>query len=412
MLRDDEGELWVRCMGFYSDSGVSDAAWIRCSQGKIASIQHSPPDLAPSAPVTNLDYLVPLLADTHVHFYMQPWPLAQNQRTAPGSASFEVEVKEAQNRVKRALAAGVGFLRDMGDPFGINLAVKRHFLGSDELAPELQVAGTGIHRPNKYGRFLGVMRDSIDEIKETIWRLIDEEDVDFVKLVTTGIVNFDRKTVKQKPQFTAAELSDLVDFVHRRGRKVAAHCSGKDGLSIAIDANVDFIEHAYFITEAQLRTLTTKQLVWTPTFVPVYTQAAEKECGWPEEICHNIHEILDEHNRMVSKGVEQDALVMAGTDAGCPGVEMGSGLRTELRCLAKSGIGPSDLLRMATTTNATLCDSTTYTGKIEAGSPASFGSYRKPPWADIGHLESLAAVFHHGERVVMPPVATKENALR
>ncbi len=388
-------EFWIRCKGYFSDTAAHQSSWLSCKNGCIREIRSSPPDGADAIVMEDEPgYLVPLLADTHVHYYMEPWPLDPSNRMTPGAKPLEEEVRDAIGRVQNALAAGVGFLRDMGDPYGINLAVKREFAENGLPAPELLVPGPAMHRPKKYGRYLGVMRETVDDIKQTIDQLVDEQNVDYIKLVTTGIVNFEHSTVRQSPQFTVAELTDLVHYAHQRDRKVAAHCSGVDGLEIAIEAGVDFIEHAYFINDSLLSRLIDKRLVWTPTFVPVYTQYAHKECGWPEETLENMEQILADHNRMLRKAFDRGAILMAGTDAGCPGVEMGAGLRTELACMAKSGIDPKQLLRIATVTNAEICGARQYTGRIEVGGKASFGIYRQPPWEDIQHLDSLVNVFH------------------
>ncbi|MEM8681174.1 MAG: amidohydrolase family protein [Planctomycetota bacterium] len=389
---------WVKCQGFFSDGAIRSKAWLRCEDGVIVGIEsHAPQDSAPTVAPTG--YLVPLLADPHVHFYMDPWPIDPGQRSVPGDQGLDLETGDAIQRVRHALAAGIGLLRDLGDPLGVNVAVKRYFAERSEAAPELQVVGTGIHRPKKYGRYLGVMRETLDEIKRTITHLIEEQQVDCIKLVTTGIVNFERKTVRQSPQFSIAELTELVTFAHAQGRPVAAHCSGQDGLEVAIHAGVDFIEHAYFMTDDQLARLTEEQLVWTPTFAPVYTQYAQPDCGWSEEVRGCIREILVDHTQLLATAHQRGTAVMAGTDAGCPGVEMGRGLRTELACMAEAGIPAVDLLQLATTGTAQLCGARTYTGRVEPGAPASFGLYTQPPWESIQHLETLSDVFHQGQRI-------------
>jgi len=395
---------WFRCDGYFSGAVFHGAHWIGCEGGRIVAIRDTPPRGEPVIADHARCFAIPLLADTHVHFYLQPWPVAPAQRTPPGDKPFETEVTDAIARVKLALADGIGFLRDLGDPHGINLEVRRRLSGDPSGAPELQAAGAGIHRPKKYGRFLGVMRESIPQIKEAIDQFVAEQQVDLIKLVTTGIVNFEEKRVKQTPQFTIAELTDLVAYSHTKGKKVAVHCSGADGLEIAIAAKVDFIEHAYFITEAQLSQLVAGGLYWTPTLAPVHAQGFEPDTGWNTDVRRNISEILTEHNRMIARGVSCGAKILAGTDAGSPGVAMGRGLRTELACLARSGLPPEALLAMATEGAARACETKFYTGRIAVGQPASFGLYTEAPWQSIEHLDSLVEVYSNGERVDREPM--------
>lgn len=392
----------VHCAGYFSNGIHSGPRRITWENGRIVSIDSSSSAGEPL-------YAVPLLADTHVHVYMEPWPIAPALRTTPGSRTFEEEVADALVRTRHALECGIGFLRDMGDPLGINLEVKRRLRASGAPAPELQAPGPALHRPKKYGRFLGLCFSTVEEIKTKIDSLVAEHQVDYIKLVTTGIVNFEQKLVKQTPQFTPDELREVVDYAHSRGRKVACHCSGTDGLDIAIEAGVDFIEHAYFITDDQLRRLIVKGLHWTPTFAPVYVQGNEEECGWSSEVCSNISEILREHNSKIASAAAQDARILAGTDAGSPGVSMGEGLRMELSCLSRSGLTPERLLSMATVENAQACGAQSYTGLLAPGQAASFGLYRKAPWNSIDHLNTLETVYWNGQQIT-PASSTNRSA--
>jgi imidazolonepropionase-like amidohydrolase len=404
----EDDTTWLCLEGYFSERAFPERCWIGIRDGVICAIQTEEPESDTRIKLPEGSCAIPLLSDTHVHYYMEPWPIASKDRVKPGSKPFESEVQDALQRIDDAMRCGMGYLRDMGDPHGINLEVKRRVKQSDRPAPELVVPGPAIHRPKKYGRYLGVVKDTIDDIKQFIDELVDDSDADYIKLVATGIVNFEEKIVRQTPQYTVEELADVVEHAHARGKKVAAHCSGADGLDICIDAGVDYIEHAYFITEPQIARLIDKGLVWTPTFAPVYTQGAFDECGWPEKTRETIDEILDEHAASVAKGRQAGAKLMAGTDAGCPGVDMAKGIRCELKSLATAGLDPSDLLRLATVNNAELCGAKTYTGLIEVGGPASFGIYSRSPWKDIGALDDLVAVFHQGERFEPLPTESCE----
>ena len=52
-----------------------------------------------------------------------------------------------------------------------------------------------------------------------------------------------------KSQFTADDLLAAVEEAHRLGLPVAAHCHGERGISDAVDAGVDTIEHCTFLHE-------------------------------------------------------------------------------------------------------------------------------------------------------------------
>lgn len=397
---------WLKCGGYFSEIPREDSHWIGWENGKFTDILDQPPeDVAGGQLRINSDrklYACPLLSDGHVHCYMEPWPLTPEKRQPPGSGTFEEEFASALGRVKRALQLGVGFLRDMGDPLGINLAVKREAANGGTDFPSLQVPGPAIHRPNKYGRYLGIRVETKDEICRLIDRLIQEEDVDFIKLVTTGIVDFSTRQVRQAPQFTPSELDAVVSHVHARGRKVASHCSGQAGLDINIGAGVDFIEHAYFVRSDQQDQIIEQGLAWQPTFAPVHQQGTQAECGWDDEVRESITAILEGHYAALEHGAQEGMRILVGTDAGCPGVEIGGGLFIEMECLARR-LDRKEVLRMATAGNADAFGHSSYTGRIAAGQPASFALYEQPPWQDFRVLGRPIAVYHHGESIQVTP---------
>jgi imidazolonepropionase-like amidohydrolase len=92
-------------------------------------------------------------------------------------------------------------------------------------------------------------------------------------------------------------------------------------------------------------------------------------------------------------------MVLAGTDAGSPGVEIGRGLHFELQCMAAARISAEQLLYMATIGNARALDAKHYAPTIEVGAPASFGLYARCPWRDIANLASLRQVWCSGRPV-------------
>jgi imidazolonepropionase-like amidohydrolase len=244
-----------------------------------------------------------------------------------------------------------------------------------------------------------VSRETVADIRSSIDELHRQGDVDFIKLVTTGIVDFAERRVKQAPQFTVDELTQVVAHAHGLGYKVASHCSGQEGIDINLAAGVDFIEHAYFIREDQIDQMIERGIAWTPTLAPVQAQGHHAECGWPDDVRRNIESILREHAARIAYAVSGGATVLVGTDAGSPGVEMGRGIHVELQRLATAGIPAEKLLRMATVGNARAVGAKDYSPTLEMGGPASFALYERCPWRDINNLDSLRHVFVSGRRV-------------
>lgn len=383
------GLQWIAAKGFFSEIAYDTPVWLGVDGDRIAALETSRPDNVAANPI---GYLLPLLADTHAHVYMNPWPLEPEKRARPGGGPFEEEVRDALVRMHAALKSGVGFVRDMGDPHGINLAIK------DRAPLVLQAPGTAVHRPRKYGRYLGVSRETIDDVLELVDRLAEDPRVDYIKLAATGIVNFKDKCMNQKPQFTAGELRQAVERANHHGLRTAAHCSGDDGVDIALEAGIDFIEHGYFIRPDQIERAAELGRYWTPTFAPVLSQYVHREaCGWDDRIARNLDQILSDHRTRFAYAVKVGAPVLAGTDGGSPGVPIGRSLRDELSQMELAGIMPEILLRLASADAADACRPEGYCGRLRVGDRADFAVYQTCPWETTANLETLETVYRGGQ---------------
>jgi imidazolonepropionase-like amidohydrolase len=165
-------------------------------------------------------------------------------------------------------------------------------------------------------------------------------------LVLTGIIDFANGTVRGEPQFSPAELPLLTKHAREHGLKTFVHCSGTDGLHLAVAARVDSIEHGFFMNRAILEQMAEKRIVWVPTFIPVEFQA--RHGGWDLDTVAGLRRILDNHASMLVLAADLGVPVMAGSDAGSPGVKHGSGILEELKLMYAAGLDRDRVLAGAT----------------------------------------------------------------
>ena len=97
------------------------------------------------------------------------------------------------------------------------------------------------------------------------------------------------------------------------------------------------------------------------------------------------------------------ALIIAGTDAGTPGMEFDS-LHDELRCLVDLGMPPHEAIRCATGVAADGLGQPNL-GRIAPGARADLIAAAGDPLSDLEVLRSPRAVFIDGKLVVgaLPP---------
>ncbi len=98
----------------------------------------------------------------------------------------------------------------------------------------------------------------------------------------------------------------------------------------------------------------------------------------------------------VRQGHEMGVKLLAGTDALNPNVFYGHGLHTELGHLARSGIAPIEVLRIATITAAETVGADDELGTLEPGKLADIVLLDKDPLANISNAMSIWRVVLNG----------------
>lgn len=390
---------------------------IEVRDGWISSIKPLDNAMAQGASLLPLfdlrgNVLLPPLIDGHIHSYMNPWPLNPKFRVLPGVKNFDEELHMAIGRLEEAFLAGVGLVRDLGDPLGINLAAVE-LAASHTGLPRVLASGPGLFKDGRYGRFIGVPIQDQASLLAQIRKLSADSRVQLIKLVPTGIINFKKGCVTTEPQLTLEELKAAVELAHELGKKVSAHCSGEDGIRRAVEAKVDFIEHGYFISRATMDLLAKNNLVWTPTLAPVHVQWNHATCcGWSEEVRGHLRRILDQHAEMVRYAHSNGVRIMAGSDAGGVGVAHGGGLWLELRLLQEAGLPVGEILAMATAKSAGWMGLPGRAEGLRVGESADFVAFEGPVTGDLKHLDRIRWVARAGKVVEarVPKMESDEDA--
>ncbi|MBM5811683.1 MAG: amidohydrolase family protein [Gammaproteobacteria bacterium] len=298
------------------------------------------------AAVTRVPFLMPGLVDAHVHLFLDGDVTNGALRSAHLNRPFDELMATARDSARRALACGITLLRDAGDRHGINHRIRAEARGSRELA-RVRSAGTGLRRPQRYGAFIA--RDVADDAAIRAALAALAPDCDEIKLVLTGIIDFEAGAVTDQPQFDEAAAALIVALARTLGRRTLAHCSGAAGLAIAVAAGVDSIEHGFFMDRDTLARMRDQQIAWTPTFSPVHFQWAQPEAsGWSATTIGHLRRILDDHAAHLLLADELGVPLLLGTDAGSMGVVHGTALREEMDRWLEAGVSLERVLTAAT----------------------------------------------------------------
>jgi imidazolonepropionase-like amidohydrolase len=298
-------------------------------------------------PVERGAFLMPGLVDSHVHLFLDGKPTDAAVRAEHLKQGVDALTDAARASARQALACGVTLVRDAGDRHGINHRLRAEGQADGSGFARVRSGGLGIKRAKRYGTFMAADVADVDSIRESVTALARTNDE--IKLILTGIIDFDAGAVTDEPQFTLDETRLVVETAAACGRKTLAHCSGVKGLDIAARAGVGSIEHGFFMNRETLAIMRDRAIAWTPTFCPVHFQWRRPEAvGWSQRTVGNLRRILDDHAEHLRIADDMGVALLVGTDAGSMGVEHGYAIFDEIERFREAGIDLEATLAAAT----------------------------------------------------------------
>ena len=262
--------------------------------------------------------------------------------------------------------------------------------------PYVDAPGAAINHEKRYGSFMARPTEEQGTPAATIADRV-AAGAHRIKLLATGIINFEKGTVTAKPQMPVDELREFVAAARTHGQQTMVHCSGNDGVENCIGAQVDTIEHGYFIDDDQLARIRDLDMVWVPTFAPVQFQLDEPErIGWSDQVCEHLRRIVDGHSRSLQHAIEIGVRVVAGSDAGSHGVAHGWGFLRELELMQAAGITAPQVLHTATGAGATRMDYAETFGVLAPSAASRFILTEHDVLSSVRHLRDAKVVIFDG----------------
>ena len=210
--------------------------------------------------------------------------------------------------------AGFVYLRDGGDRWN---AGKR----AREIAPEYGIVYrtplAPLCRKGHYGAFIGKTYETYGEYRELI-RQQRDEGADFVKIMISGLMDFDRYGVLTDIPREEEEIRELIRIAHEEGFSVMAHANGARTVEAAARAGVDSVEHGAYLDSDALQAMAENGTVWVPT---LSTIGNLRGTGRFEETA--VVRILDSALANVKAFAAMGGILAPGTDAGAWAVPHG-----------------------------------------------------------------------------------------
>lgn len=332
--------------------------------------------------------LLPGLIDAHVHLAFDggPDPVATLSRSTD-----EALLADMRNRAEDLLRSGVTTARDLGDRNGLVLRLASEIDEGTAVGPRLLSAGTPLTTPGGHCHFLGGEVAGEEDIRALVRRNA-AAGVGVIKAMVTGGGLTKGGPRSWESQFSADDLAVLVEEAHAAGLPVAAHAHGTPGITAAVAAGVDTIEHCTWMAgdgfdfqEAVVARIVEKGIAVCPAVSP-HWQMLPRFFG--EEKAHAMFDLV---RRMADAGVK----LIAGTDAGVQRASF-DGLVPALSFYAHLGLQNGRILDMATSIAAEALGLGRTTGRIAAGYKADLVVVDGDPLADLNDLSAIRTVICAG----------------
>ena len=262
-------------------------------------------------------------ADCHIHAVLDgvDWKKSlQRHSQKPDEAYIRKMLSTYQ-------AQGYTYLRDGGDRWGAGIMAR-------SLAPEYGITyrtpGANLCQKGCYGGFIGVTYENLGEYRDLVIKT-REAGMDFVKIMISGLMDFDNFGRLTEPGMPPQQIRQLVHIAHEEGMAVMAHANGTETVLPAAEAGVDSVEHGAYLHEEALYAMQQAGTVWVPTLSTVGNLRGKGR--FSEDA---VQKILENALQNVSKFHNLGGLLAPGTDAGAWAVPHGS--ETEISLLQQAGV--------------------------------------------------------------------------
>ena len=364
--------------------------------------------------------ILPGFIDTHVHI-MHQWQNMETMMQLP----FSLHFFKAINYMRNTLNAGITTVRDAGGAdLGLKQAVEQNVIAGPRLQISITALGiTGGHIDywlpsgsvqNPFPPYPGApggICDGVDEVRKKV-REVLRAGADIIKICATGGV-LSPTDHPEFTQFSPEELAVIVQEAHfRRGKKVMAHAQGAEGVKNAVRAGVHSIEHGIYLDDEAIDLMLEYGTYLVPTLLaPVAVlELGETTDAMPDYGVRKAREIVNIHQKSVTRAYEAGVKIAMGTDAGV--MPHGTNLR-ELGLMAKMGMSPMEVIQATTKVAAECLGWDDQVGTLEAGKLADVVICRANPLDDLTALEkqsNIVTVIKDGQVVKDIRSATAETA--
>ena len=343
--------------------------------------------------------LMPGLVDAHVHILLTGSASSiQESRSATPRQLLLTGVRNAQ----LALKSGLTTVRDCGDFDYLSLALRDSIDSGTILGPRILGSGPVITTTAGQLWWSGIECDTEEELRKAVRTLV-KNGADFIKLMASG-GNATPGSNPELSQYEPGAYQTVSDDAHRMGKKVAAHVHGVKAIRMAVDADIDTLEHIPFrahgtieydesIVEDIIRKGIIVSLAMPATWYRMPAEEMREARTHPGHLWEARHDTI---RRMHAAGVK----LVVSSDQGSTGTRIDELALLMEFLVNRTEIPAADVLYGATGLAAEALGMEDRVGTLEPGKLADITIVDGDPLADIGAMANVHMVVKDGKIAV------------
>lgn len=342
--------------------------------------------------------LMPGLIDAHIHLFLHPG--AEDLQTVEESVPQRTII--ALSAARDDLMAGFTAERDMGTEGAgsADSAVRDAINKGMYPGPRLRVSGNAIdilgghedaihYNPAQHVLSNATYANDAEQIVEVI-REQFKEGADFIKMYETGTDSLKDGRWSTPYQYTEAQLAAAVQEAARVGKRVAVHATGEPGALYAVQAGVESVDHADYLSDETMKLMHEKQIPAVPTFT-ISEYFADHAASPAQSKVE--HQMLDFHAQEFRKQLAAGVPMAVGSDVGP--FPHGTQAR-EFVLMVKYGMSPVATLQADLINGAKLLGWQGQIGALKTGYFADVIAVPGDPLQDISVLAKVNFVMKNG----------------
>jgi imidazolonepropionase-like amidohydrolase len=333
-------------------------------------------------------YVLPGLIDAHVH--LSGSGEADSQFYAP---TGQMALKILSNAQKN-LAAGITTVRDLGGWSELEFDVRRSIQRGEFAGPRMCLAGRFISITEAGADYyVGMYRvaDGVDEVIKAVREQV-KHGADVIKMGVTGAVLVE-SGVPGTTHFNFDEMQALVAEAKKFGKPVAMHAHGIDGITKAIEAGVNTLEHGTYLYQNPdaIRQMAERGVFLVPTLKVGWDIILAEHSAIPLWIMDKNKASQGDAELSLKMAYEAGVQIAMGSDVGTP-LNYHGGNALEVYWMHKAGLSVMDAIVAATSNAAKALGWDSWLGTLEPGKVADLIVHEKNPLDDLRVLADKASL--------------------